>query len=299
MSLGSVFGRPPLPLLASAGGGGLGDELGDADAELFVDDDDLATGAINVPFTNTSTGAPAARSRSMTAPGVIDNSSRTVMRQRPSSAVTPISTSARTYDAANGLPDAPSDALDALEPGFGGVGKTTSVGHGCRGPDVQRDTAEQVTAVEQRIDDAAVERVVEFGFGVDLGRGLGIDVDSGPFTDRAHRGVQGPGAHGQQDLVRRGPLERLADAGPATSVTTPVSPPAAANPSATLRVGPAEVGHAVAYLTDGEDAIVAELAFQSLRERERPLGRPEDLVELAHRATRRFMGPRSAGAGSS
>src|SRR6185295_5083052 len=55
--------------------------------------------AINVPLTSTSTGAPAARSRSMTAPGVIDSNSRTVMRQRPSSAVTPISTSASTYDA--------------------------------------------------------------------------------------------------------------------------------------------------------------------------------------------------------
>src|SRR6185369_1277489 len=61
--------------------------------------------AMSRPLTSRSAGPPAARSSSITAPGVSDSSSRTLMRVRPSSAVTSISTSWRRSNA--GRPRSP------------------------------------------------------------------------------------------------------------------------------------------------------------------------------------------------
>ena len=164
--------------------------------------------AINVPLTNTSTGAPAARSRSMTAPGVIESSSRTVMRHRPSSAVTPISTSASTYEAPVGRAAVVGAADRALR---------------CRRPVpasalswARADAQDEATRPGRRrrardTPRGRRRRSRRLELGVGLGGRAGLDVDDGLLADRACRGFERGRARRQQDLVGRGPFERLGE----------------------------------------------------------------------------------------
>lgn len=251
--------------------------------------------AINVPFTRTSTGAPAGRSRSITAPGVIDSSSRMVI-----AAPAELGGHAHLHvgeDVRRRRADV------ATRPGRG---RRCGDGHGATSTrelevraraHAQGEAREYVAAVEQREHGCVVVALIICAVGcVDLVSRFCVDLDDRLLGDRADRGVEPGDAGSRDDVVVGAAFERFRERG--DRVQRDHAPVAVGGREAqghrTRRLVADDIADARTRGADCEDPIVTEPLLERGREGERSFRRRQDLVEMTHWGPRRFMGSRSA-----